>query len=71
MARVGFDANQNWLVAYVASLQLGRKLEGVCRHYPVVVVGGGDHSGGVLHTGLQVVQRRIGLQVIEILRIIR
>src|SRR3712207_3615500 len=34
-------------------------------HYTVVVVGGGDECGGILGSGLQVVNRRISFQVLE------
>ena len=54
----------------MAFLQLSCKLEGVGRYHPVVVIGSSDHCGGVFHTRLQVVQRRVRLQVIEILGVI-
>ena len=51
-------------------LQRGGVLERVGGHDTVVVVGGGDERGRVRRAGLDVVERRVGVERLELLRVV-
>ena len=60
---LGVDADNLGLVAGLGCLQGGCILERVGGHHAVVVVGSGDHDGGIVYVGtaLDGVQRRVGI----------
>src|SRR5688572_12001792 len=66
VAGTGFDADQSRLLAGLGGLQRGGELEAVSGHDAIVMVSRGDQRGGVLCAGLDVVQRRIAAQRLEI-----
>ncbi len=70
MARARLDADEHRVRAGLALLERGDELERVGRHHAVVVVGGGDQGGRVAHARLQVVERRVRLQVPELGRVV-
>ena len=49
MTSLGVDADQYGIAAFVTLLQGGCKLKRVGWYHTVVVVGGGDHDGGIMH----------------------
>ena len=70
VAGVGLDADQVRRIAAAAFLQGGGVLERMRRHDAVVVVGGRHQRRRVGHAGLQVVQRRVAEQVLELRRVV-
>ena len=70
MAGARLDADQHRRVARLHFLERGGELEAVAGHHAVVVVGGGDEGGRVVGAGLEVVQRGVGVERFEHLRII-
>ena len=66
MAGVGFDADQHRVGACVGGLEACRELEAVRRDHAVVVVGCGDHRGGVFGAVLEVVERGVAVEVGEV-----
>ena len=67
MARIRLDADQHRRIAGLTVLHLGGELERVRRHDAVVVVGRRHERRGVFHTLADVVQRRIFINVVELL----
>ncbi len=67
MTGLGIDADDLGLGSGLGSLQSSRILETVGGHHAVVVVGSGDHDGGIVHvfTTLDGVQRRVGIQSLK------
>ena len=66
MAGVGLDADQHGSVPAWAACKRGGELEAVRRDHAVVVVGRGDHCGGVVRAVFEVVQRRVAVEVVEV-----
>ena len=62
VAGVGLDADQDRVG--VGGLEAGGVLE-ARRDHAVVVVGRGDHRGGVVRAVLQVVERGVAVEVVE------
>ena len=66
VASVGLDADQDRVGTGMGGLQAGGKLEAVCRDHAVVVVGRGDHCGGVVRAVFEVVERGVAVEVVEV-----
>src|SRR5262249_58098026 len=62
----GLDADQGWRGARLRGLQRRGEFEAVRGNNAVVVVGGRDQCRPILHAGVHVVQRRIGVKRLEI-----
>lgn len=62
------DADEYRQLAFVGLLQTRNELVAVCRHDTVIVVGSRYHRGGVFGPILQVVQRRVTIEVGEVRR---
>lgn len=71
MARLGVDKDEKRVVVVRAGrLERGNVLVGVERHNTVVVVGGGEEGRGVLRRRIDVVQRRVLVEVVKVLGIV-
>src|SRR5213592_4828133 len=66
VARFGLDADQDRRRARLRRLQGRGELERVAGYDTVVVVGGGDEGRRVARTGVEMVQRRVGVQEREV-----
>src|SRR5262249_49654082 len=66
----GLDADQRGRVARLRGLQRRREFEAVRGNHAVVVIGGRDQGRRVLYAGVDVVQRRIGVERFEIFRVL-
>ncbi len=71
VARLGLNANQHRSFACLRRLQGGRELEAVRRNHAIIVVRGHNQRRRILGARLQVVQRRILVNRLELLRVIR
>ena len=67
VAGLGLDADQDRIVARLGRLQGRGELEAVRRHHAVVVVGRRDQGRRVARARLDVVQRAVGQQGLELI----
>lgn len=70
MSGLGFNPNEYRRVAFVRGLKRRRKLEAVRRHNAVIVIRCGDERGRVARSGLQIMERRVGIQRPELFRVL-
>ena len=71
VAGAGFDADQDRVVARLGLLHGGDEFETVAGYYAIVGVGRCDKRGRIARAGLDVVIRRIGINRLELLGVIR
>src|SRR6185295_5509984 len=71
VARLGLDANERRLVAWLYGLQRRHELERVSRYYAIVVIGGGDDRRWVADASLDVVYGRIFANGLKLRRVAR
>ena len=70
VARFGFNADQYRCVTCLVSLHGGGELETVCRYYAVVVIGGDNKGRRIFCSRLDILQRGILINRLELLGII-
>src|SRR5215469_12603134 len=65
VAGEGVDTDEHRIRAAGVGLQGGGIFERVSGHNAVVMIGGGNERGGIVDAGLDIVERRVGVEGLE------